>query len=374
MAWPIPSIPNKFPLVPPRYGFWAGILAAVLLINLLSALFLLNITAYGQLLIYGALPGLLLWMCFFGVVLNRYEQSSASVMAWNEETLHTKAQWQQWSRVKLAVIGNVLLTPEAKGTGALLGKAEEIPMYPKKARPLFGKPRILSVRLSELDLALEHQCPGYRHHLHTVYVWHASALYREKITPSVYMQWDLVPEYIDAIDKISALYDTPEFTGVILLLCLQHWPDAMPQKSSEFISAQLITSQTFSRSHTLPVLAGLGRIMPLAPGKLSDDMDMLFNYSDINKNQLQHVWLSSDAKDAPVKIALYADAHQWGLPGNQPVHLIDLSFGPPGELSFALSLAMMVEAACNTEQDQLIISQTSQQSGWLCLVSRELSS
>lgn len=372
MAWPIPTIPEKLPLVPPRYGVWAVILILVLLINILSALFFGNITVYGELLIYGVLPGLLLWMCFFGVVLNRYEQSSASVLAWSEETLHTKTQWQQWSRVKISVVGNVLLTPEAKGIGVLLGKAEDIPMYPKKARPLFGEPHILSRRLSDLDSALEHQCPGYRHHLHIIFVWHASALHRENIITSIFNQWDLIAEPIDNIEKIAALYDVTNLTGVILVLCLQHWPDSIPQSSSEFISAQLITSRTFSRSQALPVLAELGRMMPLAPGQLSNDLDMLFNYSGISKNQLQHVWLSSDVKNTPVEIALYADVHQWALPASQPVHLIDLSFGPPGEISFAISLAMIVEAVSNTEQDHLVISQTPQQSGWLCLVSREL--
>lgn len=372
MAWPIPPIPEKLPLVPPRYGLWIAILAFILLINILAALFIGNITAYGQLLIYGVLPGLLLWMCFFGVVLNRYEQSSTSVLAWNEETLHTKEQWQQWSRIKLAVVGNVLLTPEAKGVGALLGKAEDIPMYPKKARPLFGESRALSEHLSDLDNSLEHQCPGYRHYLHKIYIYHASALYREKITSSVFNRWDLLPEHIDNIEKILNLHDAPEFSEVILVLCLQHWPETVAQKYSEFISAQLITSPTFSRSQGLPIMAGLGRMMPLSPGHLSKDLDMLFEYSGINKNQLQHVWLSSDVKNTQVEIALYADAHQWALPGDQPVHLIDLTFGPPGEHSFVISLAMMVEAVNNTEQDQLVIYQTPQQSGWLCQVSREL--
>lgn len=112
--------------------------------------------------------------------------------------------------------------------------------------------------------------------------------------------------------------------------------------------------------------------MPLAPGKLSDDLNMLFDYNKLNFNELEHVWLSGDAGDTSVDIALYADSHDWILPKKKPVHYIDLTFGPPGELIFGLSLSMMVEAASKTSQNQLIIYQKPQSSGWMCLITKEL--
>ncbi|KFK91888.1 MULTISPECIES: hypothetical protein [unclassified Serratia (in: enterobacteria)] len=372
MAWPIPAIPEQPVLSPPRYGIWFAVLIVILTIGTLSALFIGNITAYGQLLLYGTLPGLLFWMCLFGVVLNRYEQSSASARAWYEETEQTKAQWQQWSRAQLAVVGNVLLTPEAEGMGTLLGELKDIPLYPQKARPLSGAPRSLSAHLHEIDSKLERQCPGYRHHVQTVYMLHAPTLHRESMISAVFSQWDLVPDTVEAIEHVPALQQASECSGVILLLCLQHWPDRLPQPSSELISAQLITSPAFARAQALPVMAGLGRLMPLLPEKLSDDLDMLFDYTRLEKKQIQHVWLSGYAETTPAEIALYADTRQWMLPQKQPVHLLDLSFGPPGALSFGVSLAMMVDAVGKTAQNQLIISQTPQSSGWLCLVTSEL--
>ncbi|KEY58904.1 hypothetical protein [Serratia sp. DD3] len=375
MAWPIPVIPEQPSLSPPRYALWGGVLVVILIISTLSVLFIGKITAYGQLLLYGALPGFLIWLCLFGVVLNRYEQSLASVRAWNEETARTKAQWQQWSRTQLAVVGNVLLTPEEGGISAVLGPLADIPMYPQKPRPLFGERQSLPVQLTGIDSQLEQQCPGYRHHLHTVYVLQASTLHRESIISAVFNQWDLLPERVDTLEQVPVLPHLPqtsEFNGLILVLCLQHWRYSSPEKASELISAQLLASPAFAHAQQLPVMAGLGRIMPLTAGKLADDLDMLFDYNCLNKNQMQHVWLSGEIENTPADIALYADAHQWPLPAKQLAHLIDLSFGPPGELSFPISLAMMVEAAHKTAMDQLVISQTSRSSGELCLVTSEL--
>ncbi|MFC0228693.1 hypothetical protein [Serratia aquatilis] len=372
MAWPIPVIPEQPVLSPPRYGMWLVILVVIVVSCSLSIIFIGNITAYGQLLLYGVLPGLLLWLCLFGVALNRYEQSSASAQAWKEETARTKAQWQQWSRAQLAVVGSVLLTPEAEGVSSVLGKLADIPMYPQKARPLFGSPLSLSVRLHEIDNQLERQCPGYRHHLHTVYLLHAPKLPREPMISAVHGQWGLVPDIIDDIGRVPILQLESEFSDVVLLLCLQHWPGSFPEKSSEFISAQLLASPTFAHAHTLSVIAGMGRMMPLIPGKLSADLDMLFDYTLLDRDQLQHVWLTGKAENTLADIALYAANHNWSLPKERPVHLIDLSFGPPGELSFGISLAMMAEAISKTSRDQLVICQAPQSSGWLCLVTSEL--
>lgn len=371
MAWPIPLIPEQSLLSPPRYGIWLVVLIVLVMIGTLSAMFIGNITTYGQLLLYGTLPGLLVWGCLFGTVLNRYEQSLAAVHAWYEETKQTKAQWRRWSRSQLAVVGNVLLTPEAAGMGAFLGRLEDIPLYPQKARSLFCASLSLSVRLHEIDGELERQFPGYRHHLHTVYVLHDTSLVQHSIRTAVFNQWDMQADYVSSIEQVPVLQQESEFTGVVLLLCLQHWADSMPKKFSELISAQLITSPTFAREQVVSVMSGLGRFMPVTPEKLSGDLNMLFDYNQLEKEQIQHVWLSGNT-DIVEDLARYAETYHWILPKRQPVHLIDLTFGPPGELSFGISLAMMVEAVCKTSENQLIIGQTSQSSVWLCLVTKEL--
>ncbi|CQH58841.1 hypothetical protein [Yersinia frederiksenii] len=372
MGWPIPEIPEQSVLPPPRYSLWIITLVIMLIIGAGAALFIGRYSTYIPILLYGVLPALLLWFCIFGVILNRYEQSCASAFAWHEESQKTKAQWQQWSRKQLAVMGNVLLTPEIDGIGSILGEQAKIPMYPQKARRLSGDKQTLPSRLNDIDDKLESQSSGYRHYLHTVYVLHSSALHRETIQSAVFGQWDLLPEFVSSIEEINVLNIESEIEGVILILCLQNWSNNTSQKFSELISAQLISSPEFIKEHGYLVLAGLGRLMPLALGKLSDDLNMLFDYNQLNFNELEHVWLSGDAENTAVNIALYANSHNWILPKKKPVHYIDLTFGPPGELILGLSLSMMVEAARKTSQNQLIIYQKPQSSGSMCLITKEL--
>lgn len=112
--------------------------------------------------------------------------------------------------------------------------------------------------------------------------------------------------------------------------------------------------------------------MPLTPNNLPNDLDMLFEYNTLNVNDVEHVWLSGDTENTSMAVSIYAESHQWLLPKKKPVHYIDLTFGPPGDLSFGVSLSMMVEAAKSVSRNQLIIYQKPQSSGWLCLITREL--
>ncbi|KQN64799.1 hypothetical protein [Erwinia sp. Leaf53] len=372
MGWPLPDIPEKSAIPAPRYGLWFIILAAMLISGSLLALFIGRFSAYAPVLLYGVLPAFLLWLCIFGIVLNRHDQSGASACAWHEETQETKSQWQQWSREQVAVVGNILLTPEDEGVSSILGPLSDIPAFPQKARPLWGDKQNLASRLNMIDEALGKQASGYGHHLYAIYVVHSSALYRETIRAAVFKHWLLEPVFISSVDQIQELNPEHEISGLTLILCLQHWPDNRPQKSSEMISALLICSPGFLRENNYSLLAGIGRMMPLSQGSLHDDLAMLFEYNRLNVNELEHVWLSGESANNAVALSIYAESHQWLLPEKKPVHYIDLTFGPPGELAFGVSLSMMVEAARSTSKDQLIIYQKPQSSGWLCLITREL--
>lgn len=372
MGWPIPEVPEKTTLPAPRYGRWFIVLVIMSVIGSLLALFIGRFNTYIPALLYGVLPAFLSWLCIFGIVLNRYDQSGASAYTWHQETQETKSQWQQWSREQIAVVGNVLLTPEAEGVGAMLGPLSEIPMFPQKARPLWGENHNLASRLNTIDENLEQQVPGYGHHLYTIYVMHSTALFRESIRKFVFNRWQLEPEFISSVDSMKELNFECKVKGLALVLCLQYWPENRPQAFSEFISAQLFCSPEFLSENDFPLLAGLGRMMPLSPGYLSNDLDMLFEYNRFDFNKLSHIWLSGETDVHSAAVSIYAEAHQWVLPKNKPVHYVDLTFGPPGELSFEVSLSMMVEAVRSTSQNQLIIYQGPQSSGWLCLITREL--
>lgn len=372
MAWPIPDIPEKIPLPAPKYWFWIIILILMLIAGAISSLWIWNMATYADVFFYGTLPALSLWLCLYGVMLNRYEQSIVASRAWDFETERTKAEWRSWSRQQLAVVGNVLFSPEEKGMEALLGELEKVPAFPKKARPLFNSPHSFPTLMKEIDRKLEQQYPGYRHLLYSIYVYHLADKVDKERDELIFQQWDLMPNSIHSMKVVDSFYDVKISDGLILILCLQDWPTRSVGSSSEFISAQLIASSDFVRQHSLPVIAGINRMMPLEAGELINELDMLFEYIQPDKENLEYVWLLGAAEKTASEIMQYATRHQWPLPEKRPLHSIDLSFGPPGEMALPLSLAMMAEAANRTAKDQLLVNQTPQQTGTLCLITREL--
>jgi len=223
-----------------------------------------------------------------------------------------------------------------------------------------------------IDKQLEQQYPGYRKYLHTVYVLQPSGCDKNNVSQAIISQWDLLPEVNCSVECIEKIHDNVDFDGLILVLSFQCWLTGIPKQSSEMVSAQLISSSTFSRRHDIPILAGLGRVMPVDNKNLEKDLDMLFEYNQIDKRDLRYVWLSGIPADGTSKLMQYADRHQWQLPAKHPFYLIDFSFGPPGEMTFPVSLALLVDAAQKTEANQLLIIQSSTQSGLLCLITREL--
>lgn len=372
MAWSIPDIPEKKSLPAPKYWFWIIVLILMLIAGVISSLWIWNMTTYAEVLFYGALPALLIWLCLFGVMFNRYEQSIVASRAWDFETERTKAEWRSWSRQQLAVVGNVLFSPEEEGMEALLGELDKVPAFPKKARPLFNSPHSFPTLMKETDRKLEQQCPGYRHFLHSIYVYQPSDSVDKDRDEFIFQQWDLIPNSIHSMEIVDSFYDAKISDGLVLMLCLQDWPPQSTGQSSEFISAQLIASPVYARQHSLPVIAGITRMMPMEAGKLIDELDMLFEYIQPDKQSLEFVWLLGAAEKTASEIMQYATLHQWSLPEKRPLHSIDLSFGPPGEMALPLSLAMMVEAASKTGKNQLLVNQTPQQTGTLCFITREL--
>jgi len=223
-----------------------------------------------------------------------------------------------------------------------------------------------------IDKQLEQQYPGYRKFLHTIYVLQPSDWDKKNVCQTILSQWDLLPEVNCSVECIGKFHDNINFDGLILVLSFQCWLAGVSKQSSEMVSAQLLSSSTFSRQHAVPVLAGLGRVMPVDNENIEKDLDMLFEYNRIDKRDLRHVWLSGIPADINSKLIQYADRCEWKLPEKHPFNFIDFSFGPPGEMVFPVSLALLVDAAQKTEANQLLIIQASPQSRLLCLITRKL--
>lgn len=372
MGWPIPDIPEQSPLPSPRFSVWAAIMVIMVTMGSLLTLFIGNFSTYGPIFMYGTLPAFLLWVCIFGVALNRYNQSSAAVFAWGEESLETKRQWQRWSRKQLAIVGNVFLSPESDGVANILGDPSKISMYPKKIRPLSNKKQTLDAHLKSLSVELDTQVKGYQNQLYNIYVLKAGGLNTRAVHDAIYEQWDLFPEFVNSFEDVPCFNVDAEFNNLTLVICLQYWPNRMPQKSSEFIAAQLLCTPDFMVSQKYELQAALGRVMPVSIDTLTTDLTMLFDYNKLDVNHIQNVWLSGEAEKNAASIAKYADLNKWVLPEKRPIHYVDLTFGPPGEYAFEISLSMMVDAVRHSSQNQLIIYQKTPSTGWLCLLTKEL--
>lgn len=58
--------------------------------------------------------------------------------------------------------------------------------------------------------------------------------------------------------------------------------------------------------------------MPLEPEELEHNLDVLFEYNQLDNKQLQHVWVSGLDEGTIENLMQYAEQHQWSLPKNGP--------------------------------------------------------
>lgn len=369
MTWPIPKIPVKTVLSRLDYKRWIIILLLMLLAGVLLAVFPGKVTSSGQALLYGALPAILLWFCIFGMVFYRYERSVNAVLLWNAETERTKQLWRRWSKKQRRVVGNVILTPEDNGVDLLLGKSEEIPAYPEKARSLFADLPGLNRRLTFIDQETEKNYPGYRHHLSEIVIQHSDRHLKEIIAQAVYRQWDLYPKFSSKVESFCADDESEQFS-LVLFVCLQDWAGRQTEKYSEFMTAQLIASHDFASKNDVPVIAGVGR--SLSADSLSDALDMLSEYNQLEKDLVRYIWLSGVDADQQGQLTQYLATRQWLVPDKKPFILLDHTFGPPGPLMFPVAVSLLVDAAKHSGKMQLLISRQQENKYSLCLITREL--
>lgn len=371
MSWPIPEIPKLPKISKPKYKVW---LYSFVFLSCIAYFFLTLFgekTGYTNIFLYLILPVLLIWISVFGVTIHRYEYYLASQKAWEKESAYTTHLWQEWSKWQQAVLGNVVLSPEEEGASVMLGDIKNIPMYPEKCRPLFGERKGFAEYLLTVHLELEQQLPEYRNHLFQIYLLCSDKLYLKNIIDDIFNQWLLVPDVLDLNSASELVQEDAEYKGGVLLLCVNCWPHHADQEHSEFITAQLISSVEYAREYQLPVLAALGRAMPLDNMALSNDLEMLFKYNEIEKTELQHVWLVGESQKSFEGLVMFAEEAEWLLPEKSPAYRVNLSFGPSHELLFFNSLALVTDAVIHTQQDQLLISQDSASTNFLCLIKKD---
>ncbi|MCC8457055.1 MULTISPECIES: hypothetical protein [Photorhabdus] len=381
MSWPIPEIPELKAVEPLRYWLWFIILLLILVIGTFVYAFLKNTTDFVHAAIYSSFPSFLIWLMLFGVVLNRYEQYCMAAYAWEDASAETRFQWQQWSRKQLAVVGNIILTPEPQGMASLLGDAKDIPVFPHKGRPLFSPTRDIQQLLDKIDQDLEKQCPGYRYFLRKVYIAESPAIDLRLYASRDFIQyqglisrkWKVRMEHIENRDEIDKLYDKETFDELVMVIAFQLWPTKYDREAySEFVSVQLFSSVKFASEKKLNILANMGRALPSLPGEITKDLPILFEYNRIDKSSMRDLWVTGVTNNVLTELAMYSHEHSLNFSWENPIHLIDHTFGPPGPLSVFLTPAMLTEVVRLTNSDHIVINQLPEGNALLYLMTKEL--
>jgi energy-coupling factor transporter transmembrane protein EcfT len=370
MNWPIPDIPHKKALNAPSSKFWLIVLFGFIVSGTFVAIFLFHARNYFDVFINGILPCVLVWLCLLGISWFRYEKSSNAAILWDIQSQHTKSQWQRWAMWQRPIVANVILCPEEKGSQSLTGPLKDIPAYPKKCRALHQKFTNINSKLKFLDEEFERQIPGYRNYLYNVVVLKTNNHTTQSVSKAVFMQWDITPEILSSIDDFFSGADSGEMEGITLIIIMQDWPEVNEGDYSEFVTANLLCDAEIIKSFSLNIRAGVGRF--LHSESLIQSLDMLIEYNNLNGSEITKVWLSGIEEADQIKLAQYADSNKWALPSRHPFLVINNSFGPPGPLSFPASISLLIDAAIQTKEMQLLISGNRDKTYSLCLITRKL--
>lgn len=375
MSWPIPEIPQLRVVAPLRYRLWGMILLLMLAVGTGLAMILRETSDFWQVVLYGSLPAFFGWLMLFGAALNRYERFCTTAQAWEAASEETHFQWQQWSRKQLAVVGNIILTPEPQGIAPLLGEQKAVPAFPDIGRALSVPSTDFRQLLAKVNADFEQQCPEYRQLLHTIYLAGAPSTELSHYSECVQQLWGLSLIQVENREVITSLYDKAAFEGLIMVIACQCWSATDGKKAySEFLSAQLLSSPTFATRKKLNILAGMGRELPSLPGEIKKDFRMLFEYNRIDKSNMRHLWVTGVSQDELTELMMEGHDSPFHFAPENPVHFIDRTFGPPGPLSVFLTSAMLTEAVGLTNSDHIIINRLPEGNAILYLMTKELHS
>lgn len=370
MNWPIPDIPHKKSLKKPSIKFLTIVFILLICLGALTSIFLLKVHDYRDIIINGLLPSGLIWLCLVGIIWFRYDQSSNAAILWGIQTQLTKSHWQRWAMWQRPIIANIILCPEENGSESLIGEPSNIPAYPVKCRHLHHDFLNLSSKFIFLDENLERQCPGYRNSLYDIILLKTEKHDASHISEAVFKQWDIVPNIVSVTDQYFSGSEFCSIKEMALIITLQDWPNSVECGYSEFINASLICSPEMIKSDSFLVKAGVGRF--LHSNSLTKSLDILTEYNRLEASEMKHVWLSGVEEADKITIVRYAEEKKWALPSRYPFLVVNHSFGPPGPLSFPVSISLLVDAAIRTGETQLLISGGKDKAYSFCLITRKL--
>jgi len=146
---------------------------------------------------------------------------------------------------------------------------------------------------------------------------------------------------------------------------VQVWNDLdNDARYSEFITAQLITDIQYAQQKELPVIAQLGRPMPITVFSLTQDIQEIFEYGGVEKKTLNQIWLSNEAQNLTAEVTKMAIDNQ--LPQNtKSLQYVDNVLGKTGYLGYLVSLALAIDKTKESQSSQFIVNLPSLSKGIL---------
>lgn len=358
MGWPIPVFVEKPHPSSPKIWFWVLFFIVLQIIAIGIGIFILNYENPRKIVGFCVIPAILFYLLLYILVGLKYIGSFYLARYWNNK-IDTEVipEWKAWGQKKKAVIGNILISPEEEGLSSFF--QDDTPWFPDQSRPLFFERYSVEELFYIVQEDLEAQCPDWEKYLkHICLVLPENInddtlnLYKE----AVYSVWpDIHIQYQSAQNFFFDIYQQ-EQQELTLVLGVQLWNDLdHDPRYSEFITAQLITDIQYAQQKELPIIAQLGRSMPVTAFSLTQDIQEIFEYGGVEKKTLNQIWLSKEAQNLTAEVTKIAIDNQ--LPQNtKSLQYVDNVLGKTGYLGYLVSLALAIDKTKESQSSQFIIN------------------
>nr|WP_314265433.1 hypothetical protein [uncultured Moellerella sp.] len=363
MIWPIPKIPEKNTRSKPKYKY-LFILFTLAIAFIFSFGYKLDEERRKYLLILTIPIVTFIFFIVFIFMFIRYHSSIINYNHWEEEKEKTKELWKRWAAQKIVSLGEVNYTPDKDGVEALLKEPEFIPMYPDKIRNLHNIDIIDHVIFSKIDESLEKLHPGYRFYLSEIFL---NLQFEDKnINELIYNQWNILPTVINDNNSLFSLFDNVS-DDFHLYISIQN-----SDNHSKFISTQIFSSHKNKNINDENKVQKIPRIMTFSSKSFVDDLNTFLEYSELKQRKITSIWLSGQRQDDIDNLMIELINHKIPLSKNNPMNFLDLSYSTPSERSFLTYMSMITEFSYKTNQDQLFINFNKNQTGYICLINRDI--
>ncbi|MDI2111753.1 hypothetical protein [Commensalibacter nepenthis] len=339
---------------PPNLWFWGIFFISLQIVAIIIGIFILNYENPKQIVGLCLIPTILGWIILYVFWVLKYVGSSLLVKYWNKETDKTDSLWKKWGKNKITILGNAVLTPEENGVNELLG--DNPPVFPQKARPLHLHHLPIEELFENIHQQLEKQYPNYTSDIQEIFLLlpESSSSKETEYQSTIKQQWDNRNVHIlHHIEELFPIFNNKiEIKKIILLLSLQLW-DNNQEIYSEFITAQLLSSELFEKKQDIkPIYGYISRNMLLPLYNIENDFQKFMTYGCDDSNQIKSIWTNNIEDSFLPNIVLELEKHKISA----LTHNINYSFGQSSPISLMLAMTTALKAIKTQQAEQLVFN------------------